>query len=210
MTHLIAGIFDIVVSCVILLLFLRLMMQFAGMTDKDEVAKPIFGLTRLVDVFGRIFPTVGDGKINTAAIALLFLLRLIFMWGVLSLLRVDSQNIGLFHMTELNQGMLDYLHRFYSPYMLFFVAGVTLIIDFLRMCQYLIIASFIISWVAFFSDKLHPGLALLDKLSEPIIAPFRKIIPPAGMFDLAPMIGYFLIILLEGVVTTLATYLLTL
>lgn len=210
MTSFIAGIFDIVVGSAMLLFFTRFMLQFADIDATHPFGKIVYGWTRIVDVFGRIFPTLGAGKINTAALALMFLLRLIFMWGVLGMLKVDSQYIGLFHMTELNLDMLDHLHRYFSPYMLFFVALITLVIDFLRMCQYLIIASFMISWVVFFTQKLHPGLALLGQLSEPIIAPFRKIIPSMGMFDLAPMIGYFIILLLEAVVTALAAYLLTL
>ena len=74
MTNLLAGLFDIVVAAAMILVFFRFMLQFAGITAKDAFAKPIYRMTRIVDVFGRIFPTLGDGRINTASLVLLFLL----------------------------------------------------------------------------------------------------------------------------------------
>ncbi|WP_315044080.1 YggT family protein [Faucicola mancuniensis] len=210
MTPIISGIFDIVVGCAMLLIFLRFMVQFTGIERKEPQVTFLYQLTQVVDVFARIFPTVGGGRVSLSAVALLFLLRLIFIWGVLDIMKIDSQYIGFFNSTEYNMAMIDYLNRYFSPYMLFFVAGITLVLDFLRLSQLLIMASFVISWIVFFSDKLHPALALLGNLSEPIIAPFRKIIPPVGMFDLAPMIGFFLIILLETIIQTLGIYLIKL
>ena len=186
------------------------MLQFAGITAKDAFAKPIYRMTRIVDVFGRIFPTLGDGRINTASLVLLFLLRMIFIWGVLGMMRINSQNIGLFYMPEVNLAMVDYLSRHFSPVMMFFVAAVTLLIDFLRMCQYIIIGSFIGGWVMLFTQKMPAIFGLLTLLSEPIIQPFRKVLPATGMLDLAPMLGFFLIILLETLVQTVGVYLLTL
>lgn len=210
MQHLIAGIFDIVVSCAMLLFFLRFMFQFAGIDDKDPAGKPIYRLTRIVDVFGRIFPTVGEGRINIAAVMLALLIRLIFMWGVLSLMKENSGNIGLFSMTEFNQKVVEHLSHQHQPAMMFFAAAMTLILDFLRLAQYIIIGSFIASWVVMFTQKLPTALGIVTQLSEPLIQPFRKFIPPMGMFDLAPMVGFFLIILLELVVQTMTVYLLTL
>lgn len=209
-THLVAGVFDIVIGCAMLLLFVRLMFQFAGIDAKEDFAKPVYRFTRIVDVFGRIFPTLGGGRINTAAIMLLLILRLGFIWGILLLMRQDMQNIGLFHSTDINLKMIDYLARHFSSPLMFFVGAVTLILDFLRMAQYIIIGSFIGSWVVMFTQRMPVILGIVTKLSEPLIEPFRKIIPPMGMFDLAPMVGFFLIILLEMVVQTFGVYLLTL
>ena len=210
LTHLVAGLFDIVVGCAMLLLFLRFMFQFAGIDAKEDYAKPIYNLTRVVDVFNRIFPTIGAGRVNMAAMMLLLILRLVFIWGVLNLMNQDRQNLGLFHTTEFNKTMLDYLSRHFSPLLMFFVGAVTLVLDFLRLAQYIIIGSFIASWVVMFTQKMPLILGIITRLSEPLIEPFRKVIPSMGMFDLAPMIGFFLIILLEMVVQTFARYLLTL
>ena len=61
-----------------------------------------------------------------------------------------------------------------------------------------------------FTQKMPAIFGLLTLLSEPIIQPFRKVLPATGMLDLAPMLSFFLIILLETLVQTVGVYLLTL
>ena len=38
-------------------------------------------------------------------------------------------------------------------------------------------------------EPWHPVRRFLDQLSEPIVRPFRNIIPPAGMFDFSVMVA---------------------
>ncbi|WP_049722795.1 YggT family protein [Gilvimarinus polysaccharolyticus] len=47
------------------------------------------------------------------------------------------------------------------------------------------IAHIIVSWVAPFSR--NPALILLRQLIEPVMAPFRKVIPPLGPIDISPI-----------------------
>jgi len=49
----------------------------------------------------------------------------------------------------------------------------------------------IASWIA--PHSYNPALNLLQQLMDPVLAPFRKILPPLGMLDLSPMI--FLMVL---------------
>jgi YggT family protein len=39
--------------------------------------------------------------------------------------------------------------------------------------------------------------SLLFELTEPVLRPVRKVIPPAGMFDLSFMVVFFVLILLQ-------------
>jgi YggT family protein len=55
--------------------------------------------------------------------------------------------------------------------------------------RYIILAAVIASWVAPGSN--HPIVRVLDKLTEPVFAPLRKVIPPVGGFDLTPLIVLF-------------------
>ena len=173
--------FDMVISVAMLLIFIRFMLQFAGLDRSNPYAMPAYKATQVVDVFGRIFPTVADGRISLAAIVLMFLLRLIDISGSAALA---------------GQGV--------SPIELFFYGSLTLILDFLSMCRYLIIASIIISWIVIFTQKMHPILGIIMQLAEPILAPFRRILPNLGMLDLSPIIAFFVIFLVETIVGIVA------
>jgi YggT family protein len=39
---------------------------------------------------------------------------------------------------------------------------------------------------------------LLRDLTEPLLAPLRRVIPPAGPFDLSFMVLFFIIVILQG------------
>jgi YggT family protein len=45
--------------------------------------------------------------------------------------------------------------------------------------------------------------ALLSDLTEPVLRPFRAIIPPAGMFDLSFVIVFFLLFIVRSIVCSL-------
>ncbi|HSR47959.1 MAG TPA: YggT family protein [Anaerolineales bacterium] len=50
--------------------------------------------------------------------------------------------------------------------------------------------------VSFFLDPFHPVRRSLDSLVAPLLAPIRRVVPPAGMFDFSPVILLILIQLL--------------
>jgi YggT family protein len=45
---------------------------------------------------------------------------------------------------------------------------------------------------------------LLRDLTEPLLAPLRRVIPPAGPFDLSFMVLFFILIILQSVVASRA------
>jgi YggT family protein len=54
----------------------------------------------------------------------------------------------------------------------------------------------IASWVAPYSS--HPALSLLRQIIEPVMAPFRKIIPPMGGLDFSPMLVIMILQVLKS------------
>ena len=174
-------IFDMVTTFAMLLVFIRFMLQFAGMDARNPLVSPAYKATHVVDVFERIFPTVGQGRISTAAIVLMFLIRLIDISGKAAL-----------------------AHHGIAPIQLFFTGSLSLILDFLRMCRYLVIGSIIVSWIVMFTQSQHPIIGIIMQLAEPILAPFRRITPNLGMFDLSPMVAFFAFYLLEFFISGLA------
>ena len=55
-----------------------------------------------------------------------------------------------------------------------------------------IIVRILFSWFSM-GNSGGPIVRLLDDITEPILAPFRRIIPPLGMFDISPIIALLLI-----------------
>ncbi|BBI66082.1 hypothetical protein PKHYL_02730 [Psychrobacter sp. KH172YL61] len=81
MNNMLFQVFDLVTTFAMMLVFIRFMLQFAGMDARNPMIAPAYKATHIVDVFGRIFPTVGQGRISIAAIVLMFLIRLIDISG---------------------------------------------------------------------------------------------------------------------------------
>lgn len=54
-----------------------------------------------------------------------------------------------------------------------------------------ILASIILSWVAM--GSYNPTIVLINQLAEPVLAPFRKLIPPIGGLDLSPILVFLAI-----------------
>ena len=61
----------------------------------------------------------------------------------------------------------------------------------LRLYTWLIIIRVLLSWVA--PDPYNMVVQIIYALTEPIMAPFRRIIPPLGFIDISPIILIFVI-----------------
>ena len=70
---------------------------------------------------------------------------------------------------------------------------------FLQIYFLVLIGRLILSWF-----PVRPGTAMasiasvLFELTEPILGPLRRVIPPLGMFDLSPLVAFIGIQILQG------------
>lgn len=76
------------------------------------------------------------------------------------------------------------------------------IIPVLSVARWLIIIEIILSWVVAFGIAQRGGMVSqlavgLSRFTDPILAPFRRIIPPMGGLDLSPIAALLLILWLE-------------
>lgn len=53
----------------------------------------------------------------------------------------------------------------------------------------------ILSWVRV--DPYHPAVQFLHRITEPILAPIRKLMPQSGMMDFSSIVAYFIIIIIQ-------------
>ena len=170
-----AQIFGIIINVAILLVFFRFLMQLAAVNAYNPVVMSTAKATKLVDVFGRIFPTVGKGRVNLAALALIVVLYLLKIFGVMYL-----------------SGAMPN-----SPIHLVILTFVTMIQDLIRFCRYLIFATIILSWVVMFTQTRSPYIEVIQELAEPLLAPFRRLLPNMGMIDLSPILAFLVLYIAE-------------
>ena len=84
--------------------------------------------------------------------------------------------------------LLAALAGFGLPPLATVVLAIATLLDFLLYLYFwLIIIRIIASFFA--TDSYHPIFPLLMQLTEPLLAPLRRVLPPLGPFDLSPLIA---------------------
>ena len=70
-----------------------------------------------------------------------------------------------------------------------------LISGLLTLYWYVILARVLMSW--FSPDPYHPVVRAIYGLTEPVLAPVRRILPPMGGFDLSPVVVFLVLMYLQ-------------
>ena len=73
----------------------------------------------------------------------------------------------------------------------------------------LLLARVILSWLQMFNVRLPASgpmrtvSELLNDLTEPVLRPLRRIVPPAGRFDLSVFVAFIIVIVLQQALQSL-------
>lgn len=70
-----------------------------------------------------------------------------------------------------------------------------LISGLLTLYWYVILARVLMSW--FYPDPYHPVVRAIYAVTEPILGPVRRILPPMGGFDLSPVVIFLVLMYLQ-------------
>lgn len=145
------------------IVLLRFMMQVAQADFYNPVSQFVFKATNPVLLpIRRLVP--GLFGVDVASLVLAFLVQLL-IFLIPSLLAAG-----------LNQ-----------PYLALLAASVLKVAATLIGIYFvLVLVSIISSWVAPYSH--HPLLVLSRQISEPVLSPFRRLLPPLGGLDLSPIL----------------------
>jgi YggT family protein len=155
--YLVGTITDLYVTAILL----RLLLQWVRADFYNPLSQFLIKITNPVVVPARrVIPSIG--KLDTASVVVMLLLE------VLQLVL-----IGLISQTE-----------FAFQFLLLFAIR-KLVVALLLTYFVLIIARVIISWLA--NQARHPIIPLIYQLTEPVLRPFSKLIPPLGGIDLSPL-----------------------
>lgn len=155
--YLISTLTDLYVTAILL----RLLLQWVKADFYNPLSQFLIKITNPVLVPARrLIPSLG--KLDTASVVVMLLLELLQL--VL---------INLLGKTE------------FGFQFLFLFAVQKLLIALLLTYFVLIIARVIISWVA--RQSRHPLIPLVYQLTEPVLRPISKLLPPMGGVDLSPL-----------------------
>ncbi|RYZ86552.1 MAG: YggT family protein [Moraxellaceae bacterium] len=150
------------------LVLLRFLLQLFRADYYNPISKAIAKLTNpLLLPLRKIIP--GLFGIDLAAIVLALLLQALLMQIIFFLHGFGLQNIFFL--------LIWSLIALVGLLLAFYYWGVLIMI--------------IASLVAPYSD--NPALTLLRQITEPVLAPFRKIIPPIGGLDLSPILFFMIL-----------------
>lgn len=168
--YLISTITDLFVTAILL----RLLLQWVRADFYNPLSQFLIKVTNPVLVPARrLIPSIG--KLDTASVVVMLLLEL----AQLVVINLISQS--------------DFGFQF-----LLLFAMKKLLITLLITYFILIIARIIVSWIA--NQSRHPLIPLIYQLTEPVLRPFSKLVPPLGGVDLSPLFALitvrFLLLLL--------------
>ncbi|MGJ8518239.1 YggT family protein [Carnimonas bestiolae] len=174
------GLINLVFSLFIFVLMARFAMQASGVDGYNPIAHGVIKATNwLIKPLQKVIrPIAGRFDLATVVAALVVKVIALLLTGAL------TSGIG--------------------PVLIAAVAGVILIL--LQLYWYALILMVVMSWIA--PQDNHPAPMLIRQLTEPVMAPLRRIIPPLGMLDLSPIVAFLLINVLQYGVSTMANRLL--
>ena len=166
--------FSTLIDLYVAAIMLRLLLQWVRADFYNPLSQFLVQITNpLLRPLRRAIPAIG--RIDTASIVLMLVLEFISVWIVsqISDAPLAWNRLLIFSITKLLMTLL----------MMYF---------------FLIIAAVILSWLG--QGLRHPIIPLVFQLTEPVLRPFRKIIPPIAGIDLSPLFALiairFLILLL--------------
>lgn len=167
-----AEVFNVLGGLYLLAILLRFLLQLARADFYNPVSQAI---VRVTDPAVRVFRAFVPGyrNVDFAALVLAFAVEGIAIYVLILLYGGNLPGAG-FLVTWSVLGVAYFIINIY---------------------WWAIIASIIMSFVMLFSGNMnpHPILLLVWQLTDPVMAPFRKIIPPMGGLDFSPIFVFILL-----------------
>ena len=155
----------------LLVLLLRLWLPLLRADFRNPLAQGILRITSpLVVPLRRLLPSIG--RLDTSTVLVAYALQYL---TILVLVAISGRVVAT------------------GPILITTI--IELAILSLNLFFFVILIKIILSWVA--PHTHNPATALLSTMAEPVLRPFRRIIPPIGGFDISPI---FAIILLQAAV----------
>jgi YggT family protein len=160
-------------SLYLLIVLLRFILQLVRADFYNPLSQFTVKATQpLLKPLRRIIP--GFGGLDLASLILAILVQLVLMVVVVLIAGANPVAIGL-------------------QLLVWAIIAVTSL--FLKIFFFAMIISVILSWVA--PGSYNPGAQLVNQICEPLLAPFRKLIPNLGGLDISPIFAFIALNLID-------------
>lgn len=160
----------------LLVLLLRFWLPWLRADFRNPIAQGILRLTSpLIVPVRRVIPPIG--RLDTATVIVTFGLQYLTILVILSIGSIAPAILPIA-----------------------LTATIDLVLLSLRLFTFAIFIFVILSWIA--PGNYNPATAFIAMLCEPVLRPFRRLVPPIGGLDISPV---FAIILLQAIAIFLAT-----
>ncbi|MDH5454961.1 MAG: YggT family protein [Gammaproteobacteria bacterium] len=160
-------IINAVAQLYLFVLLLRLLLPWLGVDFRNPISQAILKITSPVVVpLRRIIPPVG--RIDSATLLVAFIIQYLL---ILAILLLYGRTAGVLAIA--------------------LTTVVDLVLLTLRLFVFAIIIRVILSWLA--PGGYNPALAIIHALTDRVLLPFRRILPPLGGLDLSPLLAIILI-----------------
>ena len=161
----------------LLVFLIRFWLPFFRADFRNPVAQGILRITSpLIVPLRRLIPAVG--RVDTATVLVAFAIECLLIAVLLALRGVSAGFLPIAVTAVAELGILS-----------------------LNMFFFVVLVRIVLSWVA--PHTHNPVTAMLAAVAEPILRPFRRILPPMGGLDLSPILA---IVLLQAGVILLQSY----
>ncbi len=155
-------------SLYLLVLLLRFWMPWLRADFRNPLAQGILRFTSPVVVpVRRVVPSFG--RLDTATVLVAFVIQYL---TVLLLLLILGQTAGILAIAV--------------------TSIVKLVVLSINLFVYAIFIRIILSWIS--QGAYNPATAIITTLTEPLLRPFRRVIPPLGGFDISPIFAIILLL----------------
>ena len=160
-------------SLYLLIVLMRFILQLVRANFYNPLCQFVVKATQpLLKPLRRIIP--GFGGLDLASLALAILVQLVLMVLVILIAGANPAAVGL-------------------QLLVWAIIAVTSL--FLKIFFFAMIISVILSWVA--PGSYNPGAQLVNQICEPLLAPFRKLLPNLGGLDISPIFAFIALNLLD-------------
>ncbi|WP_394559815.1 YggT family protein [Aquipseudomonas alcaligenes] len=160
-------------SLYLLIVLLRFILQLVRADFYNPLSQFTVKATQpLLKPLRRIIP--GFGGLDLASLMLAILVQLVLMVVIVLIAGANPAGFGL-------------------QLLVWAIISVTSL--FLKIFFFAMIISVILSWVA--HGSYNPGAQLVNQICEPLLAPFRKLLPNLGGLDISPIFAFMALHLID-------------